>query len=67
MPLLFEAALEQGALGVFLSGGGSTILALTTDNTGNIGEAMKSVGEKFGITGSVKALKPCKEGLTIEV
>lgn len=67
MPLLFEAALEQGALGVFLSGGGSTILALTTDNAGNIGEAMKSVGEKFGVTGSVKALKPCKEGLTIEV
>ncbi|MBI2907481.1 MAG: homoserine kinase [Chloroflexi bacterium] len=54
MPRIFEAALAAGAKGVFLSGGGPTILAFVADGADKIGEAMRAAAEKEGVHGRVK-------------
>lgn len=51
MPALFEAARQAGALGVFLSGAGSTILALCRDNAQAVAEAMAVAGRDLQVTG----------------
>lgn len=48
---VFEEASKAGASGVFLSGGGSTILALAENNLGNIGEAMQKAAKNYSING----------------
>ena len=48
---IFEKAYKAGASGVFLSGGGSTILALAQKNFESIGEAMQKEAETFNING----------------
>jgi homoserine kinase len=51
MPRLFKAAREAGAFGVFLSGAGSTILALCGDNAPAVAEAMAAAGREIDLTG----------------
>lgn len=48
---LFEAAREAGALSVYLSGGGPTVVALTSNSAGHVKEAMEQRAVKLGIKG----------------
>ena len=53
MPLIFRAALAAGALGVFLSGAGSSILALANQREMTIGYEMADIAEKAGVHGTL--------------
>lgn len=55
---IFAAAREAGALCAYLSGGGSTILALTTENEQAIGEAMRARAGASGRAGRVIVTRP---------
>jgi homoserine kinase len=65
MASIFEAALEVGALGVSLSGGGSSILALTDKDGEAIGEAMVAAAKKEGVSGKVMIAHPSLKGAHI--
>jgi len=58
MTEIFEAALSAGALGVFLSGGGPTILAFALDKEESIADAMLAAANKAGITGRTRIAEP---------
>jgi len=62
MAAIMGAALEAGALGAFLAGAGSTILALASGKEAAIGEAMARAGQKAGSPGEVKIVKPSSLG-----
>ncbi|MPZ23130.1 MAG: homoserine kinase [Dehalococcoidia bacterium] len=51
MPAIFAAAREAGALCAFLSGGGSTIVALARNSEDEIGSAMTKAAEANGVSG----------------
>jgi homoserine kinase len=51
MPEIIEAAVDAGALGACLSGAGSSILALTTQDDAAIAEAMQAEALRHGVTG----------------
>ena len=54
MGSIFEAAMEAGALGVSLSGGGSSVLALARENGEAVGEAMTDAAKKGKIYGEAR-------------
>lgn len=64
MENLFRSALDAGALGVFLSGSGSTILAFSEGEAMAevIGRAMQESGSKSGISGRVQLARPTAQG-----
>jgi homoserine kinase len=62
MPALFNAAREAGALGVFLSGAGSTILALCRGNAPEVAEAMAEMGQKLSIAGQAMVVPLTSQG-----
>ena len=64
MENIFKAALEAGALGAFLSGAGSTILAFTEGESlsGGIGKAMQDAATKAGVNGRVQVARPTPYG-----
>ncbi|MBI4289683.1 MAG: homoserine kinase [Chloroflexi bacterium] len=64
MGSIFQAALEAGALGSFLSGAGSTILAFTEGESmsGAIGQAMQTAAARLGVHGRVAAARPTALG-----
>ncbi len=64
MENIFKAALDAGALGVFLSGAGSTILAFTEGESlsGGIGKAMQDSATKAGVNGRVQVAGPTSYG-----
>jgi homoserine kinase len=54
MAVLFHAALEAGALGVYLSGAGSTVAALVENSTAaanKVAKAMAAAAARDGISG----------------
>jgi homoserine kinase len=51
MPVLFHAALEAGALGVFLSGAGSSIVALVEGDAWPVAEAMAHAAARDNVPG----------------
>lgn len=59
---VFAAARAAGALGVFLSGSGSSVLALTAGRELTIGYEMADAADKSGITGDVRISKPTSLG-----
>lgn len=59
---IFEAALDAGAVGVFLSGSGPTILALAQDNDVAIAEAMASAAKEAGVQGQIRIAQPSMVG-----
>ena len=59
---LFRGAMDGGALGVFLSGAGSTILALTQGNEITVAREMEDAANKAGIQGVVKITQPSVQG-----
>lgn len=65
MPELFQAALDAGALGVVLSGAGSSILALTLTGEEDIGRAMRDRGEALGLSGNVIITRARAEGTRV--
>jgi homoserine kinase len=56
LPDLIQAALDAGAHGACLSGGGSSVLALATERWDEIGAAMMRRGTKSGLQGEARIL-----------
>ena len=65
MKLLFEAASDAGALGVFLSGSGSTVLALTQGREMTVAYEMAEAARQAGVEGNVKITQPTSLGTHI--
>ena len=65
MKVIFDAAIGAGALGVFLSGAGSSILALTQGREMTIGYEMAEAASKAGVGGDVKITKPSIKGAQV--
>ena len=65
MPLLFRSALDAGALGVFLSGAGPTILALTNGRELTVAYELADIANKAAIPGEVKVAKVSAQGAHI--
>ena len=62
---IFQAALDAGACGVFLSGSGPTVLALANNSHDQIGQAMLKELRRAGIEGMVRTTRPCSSGVTV--
>ena len=62
MDLLFRAALDAGALGVFLSGSGSTVLALTQGREMTVAYEMAEAAKQASINGRVRITQPTIRG-----
>ncbi len=62
MKNIFRAAMSAGALGVFLSGAGSSVLALTRDREYTIGYEMADAAMKSGVEGAIKVTNPTTLG-----
>ena len=62
MTNIFRAANAAGALGVFLSGAGSSVLALTRGREMTIGYEMAEAASKSGVGGSFKITRPTNQG-----
>ncbi len=67
MPELLQAAREAGALGAFLSGAGSTILALCHDNAQAVADAMAKAAERHSLTGQAMVVPVNAEGPNVTV
>jgi len=65
MTAIFEAALAVGALGVFLSGGGPTVCALTLEKEEAIADAMLASASKAGVKGRTKIAEPSLIGAQV--
>ncbi|MCY3693298.1 MAG: hypothetical protein OXH30_15040, partial [Chloroflexi bacterium] len=62
MKVIFEAARNAGALGVFLSGSGSTILALTQERSMTVAYEMFDAARLAGVDGRVEVTRPTGQG-----
>ena len=62
MDLLFRAALDAGALGVFLSGSGSTVLAFTQGREMTVAYEMAEAAKQAGVSGRVRITQPSIRG-----
>jgi homoserine kinase len=62
MEAIFRAARQAGALGAFLSGGGSTVLALVSKSEENIAKAMAKAAAGEGTGGHAIVTAPTNEG-----
>ncbi|MCH8891895.1 MAG: homoserine kinase [Chloroflexi bacterium] len=58
MKVIFKAALDAGALGVFLSGSGSTVLALTQGREMTIAYEMAEAARQASVEGNVSVTQP---------
>ena len=62
MKLLFKAALDAGALGVFLSGSGSTVLALAQGREMTVAYEMAEAARQASVDGNVSVTQPTTLG-----
>ena len=62
MKLLMKAARDAGALGAFLSGSGSTVLALTQGREMTVAYEMAEAARQAGVEGTVKVTQPTPLG-----
>lgn len=62
---IFDAALEAGAKGVYLSGGGPTVLALATENAEAVAQAMAKAALAEGVAGEARVARPVAEGARV--
>jgi homoserine kinase len=69
MPRLFDAARAAGSRGVFLSGSGSTILALAVgeESAAAVAEAMATAAQAEGIGGKTLVARVSAQGAQVEV
>jgi len=65
MEAIFRAARQAGALGVFLSGGGSAVLALASEGEENIAKAMAKAAAGEGTGGHAIVTAPSNEGAQV--
>jgi homoserine kinase len=65
MDAIFQAARQAGALGVFLSGGGSTVLALASQSEEDIARAMAEAAAGEGTTGHTIVTAPSNAGAQV--
>lgn len=65
MKVIFEGAIKGGALGVFLSGSGPTILALTHGREVTVAYEMAEAARQASVPGEVKVTRPVSAGATI--
>ena len=63
---IIRAAMGAGSLGAFLSGAGSTVLALATEKEFTIGYEMADAAVKSGLSGEVVITKPTTLGAHIQ-
>jgi len=62
---IFEAARAAGAHCAYLSGSGSTICALATENTEAIGAAMSAAGDANDAPGKTIITRPSAKGAEV--
>ena len=62
MKLLFKAAADAGALGVFLSGSGSTVLAFTQGREMTVAYEMAEAAKQAGVPGRLEITQPTIKG-----
>ena len=62
MKYIIRSANNAGAIGAFLSGGGSSVTAFANSRTMTIGYEMADVADKIGIPGTLKVTKPSMLG-----
>ena len=62
MKVIFKAALDAGALGVFLSGSGSTVLALTQGREMTVAYEMAEAARQASVEGNVSVTQPTVSG-----
>ena len=62
MKNIFRAAMNAGALCVFLSGAGSSVLALAREREMSIGYEMAEAASKSGVDGVFKITRPTSLG-----
>ena len=62
MKLLMKAATDAGALGAFLSGSGSTVLALTKGREMTVAYEMAEAARQASVEGNVKVIRPAPLG-----
>ena len=65
MEAIFVGAMQGGALGVFLSGSGSTILALTQGNEQDVAGGMRTAAAQAGISAYTMLTRPSQQGAHI--
>jgi homoserine kinase len=65
MEAIFRAAREAGALGVFLSGGGSSVLALASKSEKDIAKAMVKAASGEGMGGHTIITRPSNKGAQV--
>jgi homoserine kinase len=66
LPDVIHAARQAGALGAYLSGAGSTIMAMTLQDPKGIRQAMLAAAETFAVKASALILLADNEGLILE-
>ncbi len=66
MKVILQAALDAGAAGAFLSGAGSSVLALATDREVTIGYEMAEAASKAGVEGTFKVVELSERGAHVD-
>ena len=67
MKNILRAALDAGALGAFLSGSGSSVLAFADSRRMTIGYEMAEAASKSGVSGEFRVTRPSPEGARLYV
>ena len=62
MKVIFQAALDAGAMGAFLSGSGSTVLALTRGREMTVAYEMAEAARQASVEGNVSVTQPTVRG-----
>ena len=65
MQRLFEAALDGGALAVWLSGSGSALIALVEDDGAAVASAFEGAARVYGVAGHAEAVDLAREGARV--
>ena len=65
MGKLFDAAVEAGALGAWLSGSGSALCALTQENPQTVSRAFEDAARAHGVAGRTQVVELAREGARI--
>lgn len=65
MPDIIQAAVDAGAHGASLSGGGSSLIALASSNFSGILQAMQETARSFGVEGTGRILRADQAGARV--
>ena len=67
MKNILRAAMDAGALGAFLSGSGSSVLAFANSRRMTIGYEMAEAASKSGVSGEFRVTRPSEQGVRLYV